>query len=59
MASNGNEAMQAIAPVVEAYERTTQPNVPKDQKAAALQYLESFQKSVCRLSVGRRLLMYF
>jgi hypothetical protein len=46
MAGNGNEVMQAIAPVVAAYEQTTQPNISKEQKTEALQYLESFQKSV-------------
>jgi hypothetical protein len=51
MASNGSDVMQSIARVVAAYERTTQPTKPddakaKEQKNEALQYLESFQKSV-------------
>jgi hypothetical protein len=46
MASNGNNVMQAIAPVISAYERTIQPST-KQQKTEALQFLESFQKSVC------------
>jgi hypothetical protein len=56
MASNDNDVRDAITRVVAAYERTTQPTKPddakaKEQKNEALQYLESFQKSVRRTAV--------
>jgi hypothetical protein len=47
MATNGSTATQAIAPVVAAYEQTTSSNATRAQKTEALQWLESFQKSVC------------
>jgi hypothetical protein len=46
MASNGSAAIQAITPVLAAYQQTIQPNLSHAQKAEALQYLEQFQKSV-------------
>jgi hypothetical protein len=46
MASNGAAVEQAIAPVIAAYETTTQTNVNSAQKAQAFSYLENFQKSV-------------
>jgi hypothetical protein len=47
MNTNGDSAMQAIAPIIAAYEQTTRSNLSQAQKAEALQFLEQFQKSVC------------
>lgn len=46
MASNGAAVEQAIAPVIAAYESTTQANIDSAQKAQAFSFLENFQKSV-------------
>ena len=46
MASNGAAVEQAIAPIIAAYETTTQTDVNSTQKAQAFSFLENFQKSV-------------
>jgi len=57
MSANGSVALQAIAPVVAAYQQTTQTNLPQPQKAEALAYLEHFQKSVGKLPLAPILLI--
>jgi hypothetical protein len=52
MAANGSSVAQAVGRVVAAYQQTTSPTASRQQKAEALQWLETFQKSVKGLTTS-------